>query len=48
MKYITILKTAYILFKHTFEHLSTQDVKFGDKINVDISWTISRNKNEKT
>lgn len=48
MKYLTIIKTALILFKHTFQHLSKQDVKFGDIIKVDINWTISRKNNDKT
>jgi hypothetical protein len=48
MKYLTILKTALVLFKHTFQHLSKEDVKYGDIINVDLTWTIKRIPNEKT
>lgn len=48
MKYITILKMALTLFKHTIKHLSTQDIKYGDEIYVDINWTIQRKENEKT
>jgi hypothetical protein len=47
MKYLKIFKMAIRLFIHTFQHLSTQDVKWNDTINADISWTIQRNKNEK-
>lgn len=46
MKYITILNTAAILFKHAIKHLLTQDIKYGDIVHVDISWTISRKPNE--
>ena len=49
MKYLTILKTAYVMFKHTIQHLLTQDINYGDVVHADISWTISRkNNNEKT
>lgn len=48
MKYITILNTAIILFKHTIKHLLTQDIKYGDIVHVDINWTISRKNNDKT
>jgi hypothetical protein len=49
MKYLKIFKMATRLFIHTFEHLSTQDVKWHDTINADISWTIQRKPdNEKT
>ena len=49
MKYLKIFKMATRLFIHTFQHLSTQDVKWNDTINADISWTIQRKPdNEKT
>lgn len=49
MKYWLIFKMACNLFKHTIQHLLTQDIQKNDTIGADINWTISRKpKNEET
>lgn len=48
MKYLIILKTALKLFFHCLDHLSKENIKKNDIIQVDISWTIKRIKNEET